>query len=296
MTTETVEQVPAPLIITEPGLHDVPEDAYHRDPVPAGSLSSSGARMLLPPSCPALFRYEQDHPRDPSPAQAFGTLAHTLVLGSGPELFVYDKLDGRTKAGKEQAAEMAQALASGVLAVPAEDYARAQAMVEEIRKHPLASALFNPENGAPEQSGFWQDRETGAWCRVRYDFLPQARNGRLIFPDFKTTRHLDDQSIDRDLGKWGYHQQLDFYERGAQALGLAESATGVLVFQMVDPPHLVRVVQMDQRAQEVAHLRNRRAIDLFARCQATGKWPGYGDDVHTASLPPWIANQEEYAA
>ncbi|MGW9447058.1 hypothetical protein, partial [Bacillus mobilis] len=48
--------------ITRPGVYDgIPEAVYHRDPVPGGSLSSSGARKLLAPSCPALFKYDQEH-------------------------------------------------------------------------------------------------------------------------------------------------------------------------------------------------------------------------------------------
>lgn len=38
--------------ITEPGVYDLPAEVYHADPVEGGSLSSTGARKLLPPSCP----------------------------------------------------------------------------------------------------------------------------------------------------------------------------------------------------------------------------------------------------
>ena len=45
-----------PIVITEPGVYDVPFDEYLRDPVPGGSLSTSGARLLLD-TCPAIFDY-----------------------------------------------------------------------------------------------------------------------------------------------------------------------------------------------------------------------------------------------
>ena len=61
-----------PLTITAPGVYDIPAEDYHRDPVPGGSLSSTGARKLLPPSCPAKFRYEQDNPPTPTAALDFG--------------------------------------------------------------------------------------------------------------------------------------------------------------------------------------------------------------------------------
>jgi hypothetical protein len=48
--------------ITEPGIYQMTNEEYHAD---RGSLSSSGARKLLPPSCPALFRHAQDTPQEP---------------------------------------------------------------------------------------------------------------------------------------------------------------------------------------------------------------------------------------
>ncbi|MBO0827768.1 MAG: hypothetical protein J2P24_08300 [Streptosporangiales bacterium] len=52
----------ADVMITEPGVYNLPAAVYHADPVPGGSLSQSGAKKLLPPSCPALYRYWADHP------------------------------------------------------------------------------------------------------------------------------------------------------------------------------------------------------------------------------------------
>ena len=37
----------------------------------------------------------------------------------------------------------------------------------------------------------------------------------------------------------------------------------------------------------------RWAIAIYAHCQATGEWPGYGDGVHHISLPGWARAQEE---
>ena len=46
----------AEVVVDEPGVYDgLDEAAYHADPVPGGSLSASGAKLLLPPSCPALY-------------------------------------------------------------------------------------------------------------------------------------------------------------------------------------------------------------------------------------------------
>ena len=77
------------------------EATYHGDPVPGGSLSSTGARKLLPPSCPALFRWQQDHPVHKDVFD-FGSAAHRLVLGAGPEIALLDYDNMRTKAAQEE--------------------------------------------------------------------------------------------------------------------------------------------------------------------------------------------------
>jgi len=287
--------LPAPDVVLAAGLYDgMPEPAYLGDPVPGGSLSSSGAVALLPPSCPALYRHRQDNPEPSTDAQRFGSGAHRELLGEGPELFVFEKkLDGRTKAGKAQTKDIAAAVAEGLIPMSAAEHARTQAMVKALREVPAAAALFDPAAGRPEQSGFWLDPETGQWCRVRYDFLPHtAPSGHLIFPDYKTAKAVDDDSIDKAIARWHYHQKVDFYERGALALGLADHVTGVLVFQMSDPPHLVRLVQPDEEARAIGHRRNRRALDLFHDCQTSGKWPGFGDDVYPSRLPVWALYAE----
>jgi hypothetical protein len=75
-------------VITQPGVYDLPADVYHADPVPAelgGSLSSSGAKLLLPPSCPAIYQWARTHPTY-SDAFDFGHAAHKKVLGAGAEI------------------------------------------------------------------------------------------------------------------------------------------------------------------------------------------------------------------
>src|SRR5512135_3837265 len=102
------ETIAGPLTITEPGIYDLPADVYHADPVPTGSLSSSGARLLLPPSTPAHFRWAREHPRPSTPAMDFGRAAHRIVLGVGEDLVEVQADSWRTKAA-QQAADEARA-------------------------------------------------------------------------------------------------------------------------------------------------------------------------------------------
>lgn len=162
-----------------PGVYDIPADEYHADRT---SLSSSGARKLLPPSCPALFRWEQDHPQPPKKTFEIGTAAHQMVLGAGPELVVVDRERWDTNAVK---AEVAAIRETGAVPLKPSQYAEIKAMAAALRAHPLAAALLDPEYGKPEQSLFWRDPETGVNCRARLDWLPDSDGGRMLAPDYK---------------------------------------------------------------------------------------------------------------
>jgi PDDEXK-like domain of unknown function (DUF3799) len=283
-----------PLEITEPGIYDIPDAEYHKDPVPGGSLSASGARRLLPPSCPALFRHYLDHPPEPSAVFDLGHAAHKLVLGAGPPIVALAYGDWRTKEAREL---RDRAHAEGETPLLRGEYEQVKAMAEAIRAHPLASVLFAPETGEPERSLFWQDPETGVWCRARPDWLPAWRGAsqRLIITDFKTTACAERSSFARSVHKFGYFQQAPFYIDGVRALGLDDDPAFLFVAQEKAPPYLVTVFELDAGALAAGRAFNRRAIEVYRDCKEAGVWPGYSDDIELISLPPWAARIEEYA-
>jgi hypothetical protein len=58
-------------VITQPGVYDLPADVYHADPVPpelGGSLSSSGAKLLLPRPAPPSTSGPAPTPPTPTPS------------------------------------------------------------------------------------------------------------------------------------------------------------------------------------------------------------------------------------
>ncbi|MFC8271118.1 PD-(D/E)XK nuclease-like domain-containing protein [Streptomyces sp. NPDC057271] len=278
-------------LIAEPGVYDIPAEEYHahRD-----SLSSTGARTIL--KAPALFRYEQDHPQPRRAVFDFGTAAHRLVLGDGPELVAVEADDWRTKAAR---AERDDVEAAGGVALLAADYDRVQAMADTLRRHPIASALFAPDAGRPEQSLFWKDAPTGVMRRARLDWLPHPRDGRLVVTDYKTTVCAAPDALERTILTYGYHQQAAWYLDGVRALELGdESAVFLLVFQEKTAPYLITVVQLPLTDLRLGAAMNRKALNAYAECMASGRWPGYvpDDRPHLLSLPAWAMNRltEEY--
>src|SRR5690606_21262484 len=141
-----------------------------------------------------------------------GTAAHKLVLGTGPELVRIDADEWRTK---EIKAEVADVRARGGVPLKPAEWDQAHAMADAIRAHPIASVLFQPGQGKPEQTLIWQDEETGVWCRARLDWLPEPGRGRLIIPDYKTCRSAAPGALAKAIAEHGYHQQDDWYRTGA---------------------------------------------------------------------------------
>lgn len=279
----------ATVLVDQPGVYDMPAEVYLADPVPGGSLSASGARRLLPPSCPALFRHWADNGQEHKAEFDFGHAAHRFVLGEGPDVMVIDADDWRTKAAREQRDE---AYAAGLVPLLTADYAVVEAMAAALRAHPIASALFRPGGGVPEQSLFWVDSPTGVWRRSRLDWLPEDRsgrlNGRIVVPDYKTCRSASPEHIERAMHDYGYAQQAAAYLDGIHALNLAVDAAFVFVFQEKTAPYLVTVAEPDAMALRIGRDLNRQALDLYAECVATGRWPGYSDDVELIGLPAWV--------
>lgn len=263
---------------------DLDHDDYHAHP----ALSSTGARLLTDPSCPALYRYATDHPtdREVTDALEWGQAYHTLILGAGPEVVVVDAPDWRTKSAQ---AERAEVRASGGVPLLAAKHAEILAQVAAVKARPFVARLLSA--GSPEVSLFWTEFN-GVECRARLDWLPTPDSGRLILPDFKTARSAHPRTFARTAAvEHGYAQQADWYLRGCRALGLADQrAAFVFIAQEKTPPYLVQPIQLDAEAMRVGEILNDRALETYRICAQSGRWPGYSDGVELASLPAYYVN------
>lgn len=274
-------EVEAPAV--QPGVYDIPAESYHRDPVPGGSLSSTGVRKLLPPSCPALFRHYIDNPQPPKKAFDIGTAVHALALGNGPLLVDIDHPDYKTK---DAQAKKAAAYARGAIPLLPHERRLVEDMAEVLFAHERAGELLAPGWGESEQSLIWQDPETGVWCRSR----PDIHNDRTI-ADLKTTTDASPEAISKSVWDYGYHTQQQWYRDGHQAI-YGTYPDFLFIFQAKTPPYLVTVVELDEAAEMAGQERIRRARHTYAHCMRTGEWAGYGTHTHQISLPPWAEKRE----
>lgn len=277
--------------ISAPGRYDLPEAEYHRDPLRhlGGSLSSTVARKLLPPSCPALARHAADNPEHKD-AYDLGSVTHRLILGSGCDIV---EVPADSWQGKAAQNERIKARADGKVALLTKDLRRAEAMRDAVHADPIAHALLTMP-GQPEQTLIWQ--EDGTWCRAMLDRWPDpARDIRAIV-DLKTTeKGLDDASIAKTVWEYGYHCQQEWYQRGYRAVHGVD-AEYYFVFVHTKPPHLVRVVPLGDDFLTDARARNREALQVWRECTASGSWPAYPNTLDPIGPPRWANLREDYTA
>lgn len=288
-----------PLLLDEPGRYDIPEADYHRDPLRhlGGSLSSTTARKLLPPSCPALARYAADHP-EYKDAWDLGSVTHRLVLGAGCPIVEVPAKDWTAAGGAGKKAKE-EARARGAVALLSKDLERARAMRDAVHADPLAHAILTM-SGAPEQTLAWEEPDDGdgpVWCRAMLDRWPDPSavlGGIPIIGDLKTCDSVSDEHLQKSVWNFGYHQQQEFYQRGYRAVH-GRDADFVFVFVQADPPHLVRVVQLDEQLLRIARERNDDAIDVWRTCRERGEWPAYPPigDIALIGPPRWARTRED---
>ena len=295
----------AGVLLDEPGVYDIPEADYHRDPLRhlGGSASASTLRKMLPPSCPALARYAATHP-EYKDAFDLGSVTHGLTLGRGCRIIEVPADSWQSGAAKG-AREVARA--QGAVALLSKDLAAARAMRDAVHADPVAHAVLTLP-GAPERVLVWQEGDV--WARAMLDRWPDPTPrhcdecgvehtpgqcfGVPLIGDLKTTsKGLDDDSLRKTIYNYGYHQQADWYERGYRTVH-GVPADFAFVFVTDTPPHLTRVVQLDDEFRRLGREANDRALALWAACQASGHWPGYGEDIALIGPPRWASYREDY--
>lgn len=279
-------------LIDTPGIYtDVTESQYHADCVKGGSLSSTGARLIL--KSPAHFKAATEFP-DHRDVFDFGSAAHRLVTGNGSGVVVVDADDWRTKDAK---AARDDARAQGLTAVLRHDWEMIEAMAVQLREHPVALAILE-RDGTRETTVIWQETDV-VWGRARIDLFPMIDEGseRAVIGDYKTAADAETRKFEKSAADYGYAQQADWYCRGVQTV-LGIPTRMVFVVQEKSYPFAVNVVELSGSFMEIGRERNNRAVHVYARCRATNEWPAYGDEINQAIPPVWLtyAHEEEIAA
>jgi hypothetical protein len=267
------------------GVHGgISDQEYHADRT---SLSASGAKLLLPPSCPAKFRHAMDNAPVSNPVFDFGKVAHTLVLGKGADIELFDFPDWKTKVAREG---RDACYVDGLVPLLKRDYDVVEKMAKAVHEHPIAGPLFT--DGYAETSLYVQDPETGINLRARPDYMKNSGD-RTTIVDFKTAADANPATFGRTAEKWGYHIQFAWYVTVARLLKLDDNPAFLFVVQEKAAPYLVSVCELDGEAFDLGRRQMQHAIGIFKSCTEMDAWWGYGPEIHSVSLPPWAFSSNQ---
>lgn len=298
-----------PIRITLPGVYELTAEEYHSIDVTGDWFSNSDGKALLA-SCPAQFDYDRRNKvRKISDAFDWGHVWHALVLGKGEKYQVFEpkKKDGRTKEGQAQKREVDAARAAGITPIYGDQFRLIEAMAEAVKADPVAYDLMSAP-GRQEVCLFWREQikvtdphnslfgqVVTVQRRAMIDHLPDmpAEGETVTLVDGKTADDVKpDDNMRKKIYDYAYHRQADTYAAGVEAL-FNVVAEVVFLFQSKKPPHLIVPVDLDTPAMRVAAAENRQALEQWAECVATGKWPGYAKGVETSGVPAWIERRYE---
>lgn len=291
-------------LITAPGCYPgISNEDYHRNPNLAWgpTISSSGLKTLLNKS---PLHYWFDSPLNPGrPAEAdkahfnVGKAVHDMLLLSDrwPEHYYVTPEDFNARKTKEQAdyhAALADARERGLCVLSFDQAETVKAMAASLKNNPVASAALTA--GDPEMTLVWQDQLTGVLLRVRPDHLPfsvQTKRDIMAVVDVKTAVDASHQAFSRAINNFGYHMSAALYADGIKAIFGHYPTHWLHVVIEKDPPYCVALYELPGEDIERGRALNRFAIDAYAKCIESGKWPGYADTPTQVGLPYWARKQ-----
>ena len=268
-------------LISEPGAYPgIDGHLYHAEEIcDAPSISSSGIKLISSRS-PAHFWAQSPHnpARVPSKDKRHfrvGRALHDLLLVEGavpadyfivPEGFVAT----HTNKWADTLPAYREAVEAGKTVLTVGEFRTVQAMAESVSKHELANALLTA--GQAEVTLAARDPKTGVWLRARPDVLPDVME---IIPDVKTAIDASLETYERAATGNGYFQSAAHYIDVINLIYGEQPRRWVLVTVEKSPPYCVVIDHLDDDDLEQARMLNRRAINQFADCTATGNWYGY---------------------
>lgn len=281
------------------GIFEMSHEKYLRDPVEGGSLSSSIAKTLLEKSplhawhaSPALNPVwrRKEHDSATQKRLDFGSAVHCLVLepDNAPHKIVVCPFgDWRKTEAKEQRAD---AHHNGQIPLLQDDYDEAERMAKAIWLQLERSEVGEDiqKGGKAERVAIWH--EEGVTCRARMDWL--SDDCSLIL-DLKTTGGIaEPDAWARGCLPQGGDIQAAMYVRGISKI-FPDLAIPQFVFAVFesDPPYAGSLVSLDPAYMALADEKVCEALDIWQKCMASGRWPGYPSRIAYAAPPAYMQTQ-----
>lgn len=269
--------------VEKPGTYLLSATEYHADPCPWPSLSRSVAEAFVHRSPLHAWwqhpRLNPDYAESESNRTSLGALCHTLLLGEGRGVAVYEGKDWRSNAAQEF---KAAALEAGETPVTTPQYEQAERIVRAAKRQ-------LGDLGTLTSELCWVSKELeGLWLRCMTDLA--SPDGTVVY-DYKTTSTAADPRVSarRQAANLGYDFQQAFYERVMAGVkpDLAGRITFRFIFQEIDAPYALSVLELSEADVAVARRQVDYAVTRWFECLDRDEWPGYGADPVRVALPEW---------
>lgn len=256
----------------------MPASAYHAD---RDALSCSMIKPLL--LSPAHFQTGLGACEKSSPAKAFGSLLHLLVLQpelTGQEVAVFPGVaDGRGKAFGEF-----EDLQLGKLVVDEPTFACALRLAEKVAATTFKGRRLQHflEEAIPEATIYFTEPTTRLRMRVRLDsFHPD------ISFDLKSTRHACSRAFARDSVDMHYDLQAFMYSLGRCLYeGSEKPKPFVFIAAESSAPHSVSTFTASSAFMGNGAMKFQACATAFAACTKADYWPDLSSEGEL-DIEPW---------
>lgn len=271
--------------ISENGVYDIEIETYHNDPklCEGPSISSSGLRTLMTETPAHFWAYSPLNPNrfpdESTKALDIGKAAHCLTLGE-PEFAKYFVVSPFDDFRKGEARAWRDAEPRTIL--KAHEFEEVQTLSAVQKRSAQCMRAF--EDGEPEKSLIWRDKETGIYLRSRPDWLPHEPDKRFV-TEFKSCLSIEPTKLSNDVFKYGYHLQVAMMVDGIREVLGVDPIGVALVCQEKSPPYLVELRLFTPEQIEDGRQMYRHALKLFAACLKENNWPGYTTEPTYFSTP-----------
>ena len=270
---------------------------YLDDPCDEPSLSSSTVRALLKTAPKRVWtetkRLNPAYEEKRDPKFDLGTAAHTALIGHGQRMVIVPFDAYRSSAAKAMRDEAYNQDKTPVLESNMDRVtAMAEAAREQFAQNSDIGFMFqdDAQGVKHETSVFW--REINVANRCRPDLLALRATAVPIIVHYKTTQvMLGDAGLKRLASDQGWHLIHSHYHAGLKAL-TGHDPKQFFAVQEVQPPYLTMVTDLSNAFEGTGDMRRGRALKIWARCVATGNWPGHFTRTKTIDIPPWFESKQ----
>ena len=265
----------------------IPIERYHSPKLCDGpAVSSTDLRTCYHKSPAHMFaRWAENEDREQhemTRAQTLGAAAHHLLLGEDgfklkfvaqPEQY-RDKKTAEWKPWTYQATVCKdwreKQVSAGRIIVTVKELKAIVQMAKSLTLEPLVKEGLL--SGHIECSGFFKDKQTGLWIKVRPDVVPMGGE----FVDLKTASEVTTPALMYSVRSYGYNMQAALIWEACEALDQPFESF-MLLFIETSAPFCARVVPMPDEDMGLGREQNRLAIRKVKASIDAGHWPGPGE-------------------